>query len=233
MGKKIKKVSTADKDMDDADQIEFKEASEVPVSDKKDAPKIEKLVKEPPKKDEKPAEPEKKQEAPAPVVSKDDRVSVDAALSEPEEPEEPVKPAKKPTKLQLKKKAAKVESKPKEPPKVDVTNKLEEDIIVPGLIDDEIASPDLVGSMKAQESRPHEAWKILFSGLDFAGKSSIIATVKNEFEKIVNPQPTKLTERSEFTFLGQSIHDWDMGGQRLYRIQYPWSTTQTRASSST
>nr|MDO8113695.1 ADP-ribosylation factor-like protein [Candidatus Sigynarchaeota archaeon] len=58
------------------------------------------------------------------------------------------------------------------------------------------------------------------SGLDFAGKSSIIATIKNEFEKLVNPQPTKLTERSEFTFLGQSIHDWDLGGQRLYRIQY-------------
>jgi GTPase SAR1 family protein len=234
MGKKIKMVSTADKDIDDADQIEFKEASEVPVSEKKDAPKPEKPVNELPKKEEKPAEPEKKQETPAPVAAKEERVSVDDALSEKEEPKMPAKPAKKPSKMQMKKKPAKADAKPKEASKADAKPKEapkaavkeaatpleDEDIVVPGLIDDDLASPDLIESMKAQDSKPHEAWKILFSGLDFAGKSSIIATVKNEFEKIVNPQPTKLTERSEFTFLGQSIHDWDMGGQRLYRIQY-------------
>ena len=86
--------------------------------------------------------------------------------------------------------------------------------------EDELSAPDLEESIKAQEEKPREAWKILFSGLDFAGKSSIIATLKREFEKLVNPKPTKLTERSSFSFLGQEINDWDLGGQRLYRIQY-------------
>ncbi len=251
MGKKITKVSTADKDMDDADQIVLKEASEVPVSDKKDVPKPEKLVNELPKKDEKPAEPEKKKdtpvvaaakvepekkkdtpvvaaakvepekkkETPAPAAAKEERVSVDDALSEKEEPEVPIKPAKKSNKLPSKKKTAKADAKAKASAKAATTPQKEEDIVVPGLIDDELASPDLVGSMKAQESKPHEAWKILFSGLDFAGKSSIIATVKNEFEKIVNPQPTKLTERSGCT--GSSTSN------------ALWSITRIRASSFT
>ncbi len=221
MGKKIKKVSTADKDMADADQIDLKEASEVPVSDKKDETKPEKPLTEPPKNEGKTIEPVKKQDVQAPEAAKEARVSIDDALSEPEEPKAPAKPAKKPSKLLIKKRPAKADAKPKDAAKVAAPSSIEDDVVVPGLIDDdELASPDLIESMKAQDSKPHEAWKILFSGLDFAGKSSIIATVKNEFEKIVNPQPTKLTERSEFTFLGQSIHDWDMGGQRLYRIQY-------------
>lgn len=83
-----------------------------------------------------------------------------------------------------------------------------------------VSAPDLLASMRAQEEKPREAWKILFSGLDFAGKSSILATIKHEFQKIVNPQPTKFTERSSFSFLGQQIAEWDLGGQRLYRIQY-------------
>lgn len=86
--------------------------------------------------------------------------------------------------------------------------------------EDAMESPDLVESMRAQDKKPREAWKILFSGLDFAGKSSILATIKHEFQKLVNPQPTKLTERSSFSFLGQDVAEWDLGGQRLYRIQY-------------
>jgi GTPase SAR1 family protein len=86
--------------------------------------------------------------------------------------------------------------------------------------EDMMTAPDLVESIKAQESKPREAWKILFSGLDFAGKSSILSVIRNEFEKLVNPQPTKLTERGTFRFLGQEIAEWDLGGQRLYRIQY-------------
>jgi GTPase SAR1 family protein len=86
--------------------------------------------------------------------------------------------------------------------------------------EDAMVAPDLVESIKAQETKPREAWKILFSGLDFAGKSSILSVIRNEFEKLVNPQPTKLTERGAFKFLGQEIAEWDLGGQRLYRIQY-------------
>jgi GTPase SAR1 family protein len=278
MGKKKTKVSTAD--MGDADQIEFKEASDVPVAEKKDIPattavakgdakpiaqadnlvkpnvlaekpakiiapiekpakinispekpaNLEKPVKEPAKKEEKPEVPVKKIDAPASEAKEGKRMSVDEAMAELDqldESEDLAKAGKKPKKQLIKKKPAKeqkTETKQEAPAKVKATSapeKVVDDLEFPELVDeDKLESPDLIGSMKAQESKPHEAWKILFSGLDFAGKSSIIATVKNEFEKIVNPQPTKLTERSEFTFLGQSIHDWDMGGQRLYRIQY-------------
>lgn len=243
--------------MEDADQIELKEATEVPVSDKldlkvpdtegeetlkaaapvKDFPEQEEELsaaekipeKEPVKTPEKAVEkaPEKAQEkipektqapdkeAKTPSELEEEQVNVDAIIQE--EVVEKPKEEKKPKKIQKKKPgkdqkaaAAKPTAPEKPAPKEEV---------IPGLEDEEL-TPDLVESMKAQEAKPREAWKILFSGLDFAGKSSIIATVKNEFEKIVNPQPTKLTERSEFTFLGQSVHDWDMGGQRLYRIQY-------------
>ncbi|MEX2754582.1 MAG: ADP-ribosylation factor-like protein [Candidatus Sigynarchaeota archaeon] len=221
MGKKTKKVSTSDKDIANTDQIELEETTEVPVSGKADETKPEKKITDSPKKEGETIDLAKKEEIKVPESTTDTRVSVDEVLAEPGEKEAHTKPAKKASKLLPKKKTSKADAKSKGAAKVAAPAEKPDDLLVPGLIDeDEVAPPDLIESMKAQESKPREAWKILFSGLDFAGKSSIIATVKNEFEKIVNPQPTKLTERSEFTFLGQSIHDWDMGGQRLYRIQY-------------
>ncbi|MBD3194677.1 MAG: hypothetical protein GF317_06465 [Candidatus Lokiarchaeota archaeon] len=65
-----------------------------------------------------------------------------------------------------------------------------------------------------------KAEKILFTGLDSAGKSSIVATLKREFSKIASIAPTRGAQKRIFNFLGKTISEWDLGGQRSYRISY-------------
>lgn len=62
--------------------------------------------------------------------------------------------------------------------------------------------------------------KILFSGLDNAGKTSIILTLSRDFSKIAILKPTKEINRRIYDFLGMTIGEWDLGGQRLYRKMY-------------
>ncbi|MEJ2248900.1 MAG: ADP-ribosylation factor-like protein [Candidatus Lokiarchaeota archaeon] len=62
--------------------------------------------------------------------------------------------------------------------------------------------------------------KILFTGLDTAGKTSIITTLKREFDKIALLSPTRGAQRRVFEFLGMGISEWDLGGQKSYRISY-------------
>jgi GTPase SAR1 family protein len=62
--------------------------------------------------------------------------------------------------------------------------------------------------------------KILFTGLDNAGKTSIILALKREFSKIATISPTRGAQRRIFKFLGRNISEWDLGGQELYRISY-------------
>ncbi len=65
-----------------------------------------------------------------------------------------------------------------------------------------------------------EVEKILFTGLDNAGKSSIILALQREFSKISSITPTRGAQRRVFSFLGRNISEWDLGGQELYRISY-------------
>ena len=62
--------------------------------------------------------------------------------------------------------------------------------------------------------------KILFTGLDDAGKTSIITALKREFSKIAFLKPTRGAQRRIFEFLGKEISSWDLGGQLKYRIRY-------------
>ena len=62
--------------------------------------------------------------------------------------------------------------------------------------------------------------KILFTGLDYAGKSSIILALKREFSKIAIIKPTLSVQRRIFEFMGREISEWDLGGQEYYRISY-------------
>mgnify|MGYP006278944433 CR=1 FL=1 len=71
------------------------------------------------------------------------------------------------------------------------------------------------------EKEDKEAYsKILFTGLDNAGKTSILLALKREFSKIANVSPTRGAQRKVFDFLGKTISEWDLGGQKLYRISY-------------
>lgn len=62
--------------------------------------------------------------------------------------------------------------------------------------------------------------KVLFTGLDTAGKSSIILALQKELSKIALIAPTKGAQRRIFEFLGAEISEWDLGGQKSYRISY-------------
>ncbi len=64
------------------------------------------------------------------------------------------------------------------------------------------------------------AKKILFTGLDNAGKTSIILSLRRELEKVAIIKPTKGVQRRIFDFLGRQISEWDLGGQKSYRIAY-------------
>ncbi len=66
----------------------------------------------------------------------------------------------------------------------------------------------------------HEPYKILFTGLDGAGKTSIILTLNREFSKIAKLEPTKGAQRTSFRLLGREISEWDLGGQKSYLISY-------------
>ena len=71
-----------------------------------------------------------------------------------------------------------------------------------------------------QEEEKYPASKIMFTGLDDAGKSSIILALQREFAKIANIEPTKATQRRIFTLLGKAVSEWDLGGQKHYCISY-------------
>lgn len=62
--------------------------------------------------------------------------------------------------------------------------------------------------------------KVLFTGLDCSGKSSITYALQREFSKIANIEPTKSAQRHIFEYLSMSLSIWDLGGQEKYRISY-------------
>lgn len=71
-----------------------------------------------------------------------------------------------------------------------------------------------------KEEKEPQLPKILFTGLDNAGKSSIILSLQREFSKIAILSPTRGAQRRIFEFLGRQIAEWDLGGQQVYRIAY-------------
>lgn len=74
--------------------------------------------------------------------------------------------------------------------------------------------------MEYLEKHSTEMHKILFTGLDTAGKSSIIYALKREFSQIINIEPTKGISRRIYRLLDNEISEWDLGGQEKYRISY-------------
>ncbi len=62
--------------------------------------------------------------------------------------------------------------------------------------------------------------KILFTGLDGAGKTSIIKTLQRELANVIGIEPTRGAERTSFSLMNHQISEWDLGGQEIYRIAY-------------
>jgi len=69
----------------------------------------------------------------------------------------------------------------------------------------------------------NNAIKIIVSGLDFAGKTSILTALdkKYNFQKeIMELKPTIKVEYHQTVFLGNLCYFWDMGGQEMYLKLY-------------
>jgi len=65
--------------------------------------------------------------------------------------------------------------------------------------------------------------KIIFSGLDNAGKTSVLTALekKYNFEKAISElKPTIKVDYHRTNFLGRTVMFWDMGGQETYRDLY-------------
>ncbi|MFW9990173.1 MAG: ADP-ribosylation factor-like protein [Candidatus Odinarchaeota archaeon] len=73
---------------------------------------------------------------------------------------------------------------------------------------------------KEEPELPIPVNKLLFTGLDGAGKTSIILSLQREFSKIAILSPTRGAQRRIFNFLDKEISEWDLGGQLSYRIAY-------------
>ena len=65
--------------------------------------------------------------------------------------------------------------------------------------------------------------KILYTGLDNAGKTSFLKAIKKKYSEIIKTLPTKGIERSDeklYSEQNSQITIWDLGGQKKYRQRY-------------
>lgn len=62
--------------------------------------------------------------------------------------------------------------------------------------------------------------KILFTGLDQAGKTSFVFGIKKKYSEIISVMPTKGVKRDHSDLFGAQIIRWELGGQKQYRDRY-------------
>jgi small GTP-binding protein len=62
--------------------------------------------------------------------------------------------------------------------------------------------------------------KIIFAGLDSAGKTSFLNTLEEKYSTLTKIKPTLGPDRREFAIFGFTISNWDLGGQKSYRDAY-------------
>ena len=62
--------------------------------------------------------------------------------------------------------------------------------------------------------------KIIFTGLDNSGKSSILLALQRSLANLATLTPTKMVERATFNYMGYTISSHDLGGQKKYLITY-------------
>jgi len=62
--------------------------------------------------------------------------------------------------------------------------------------------------------------KIVFVGLDAAGKTSILQMLEGTYSGLDQIKPTLGTERTDLEIMGFQIKNWDLGGQERYRKEH-------------
>ncbi|HME52006.1 MAG TPA: ADP-ribosylation factor-like protein [Candidatus Lokiarchaeia archaeon] len=70
--------------------------------------------------------------------------------------------------------------------------------------------------------------KIVFAGLDSAGKTSFLNTLEEKYSTLTKIKPTLGPDRREFTIFGFTVSNWDLGGQSVYRNSYLQPDQKTR-----
>ena len=65
-----------------------------------------------------------------------------------------------------------------------------------------------------------QSLKIIFAGLDSAGKTSFLNTLEEKYSTLTKMTATLGPDRREFKIFGFTISNWDLGGQSVYRATY-------------
>lgn len=78
----------------------------------------------------------------------------------------------------------------------------------------------LTQKVHEESEKMPKIYKIVFLGLDFAGKTSILKILEGSYSGLDQIKPTKGTNRTQWEILGFNIITWDLGGQKQYRDEY-------------
>jgi hypothetical protein len=62
--------------------------------------------------------------------------------------------------------------------------------------------------------------KIVFAGLDSAGKTSFLNALEEKYSTLMHMKPTLGPDRRQFELFGFKISNWDLGGPLAYRNMY-------------
>ena len=96
-----------------------------------------------------------------------------------------------------------------------VTNLPEIKGILPNMFQKWVKIAQVIQKNVREQLKRHK--KILLTGLDNGGKTSILAVVQDKFSIIKSLLPTRGVKREKLDFFGYPIISWDLGGQVQYR----------------
>jgi len=87
--------------------------------------------------------------------------------------------------------------------------------ILPSMLQKWVKIAQVIQKNVKEQLKRHK--KILLTGLDNGGKTSILAVVQEKFSIIKSLLPTRGVKREKLDFFGFPIISWDLGGQIMYR----------------
>jgi GTPase SAR1 family protein len=87
--------------------------------------------------------------------------------------------------------------------------------ILPSMLQKWVKITQVIQKNVKEQLKRHK--KILLTGLDNGGKTSILAVVQEKFSIIKSLLPTRGVKREKLDFFGFPIISWDLGGQVQYR----------------
>jgi len=87
--------------------------------------------------------------------------------------------------------------------------------VLPSMLQKWVKIAQVIQKNVKEQLKRHK--KILLTGLDNGGKTSILAVVQEKFSIIKSLLPTRGVKREKLDFFGFPIISWDLGGQVQYR----------------